>query len=230
MALSDDKGVAMKFKLKRSGSRSLFIFFSVTGFAVASSAGVPDDGLDPTLSPPAAVPAAVMVRVPVDAQGQQISEGAELRVIDVPGKPEVLGEAPSEVLGDAPGGAVGRTSGEDSAPVVNDAEAAAEAFESATVPARIRESVVFDELDRDQSTESFWGWRRRHYGCHVGCSLDYRPVLYVGPAVYTYAQPVYFYTPVTTYQVVSTAVYNTTVVGYTFYYYPLSVSTYPLIY
>ena len=141
------------------------------------------------------LPSAAIVRVPVDASGNQIADQAELRVVDANASVEV-----------------------------KDGTAAAQAFESAVAPKNVVENVVVDELDRDTATES-WGWRRRAYRCSVGCGVVYSPTYYVGPVAYTYAAPVYYYTPV-----VVQPIYATVVVGYTYYYYPRMAGTVTYIY
>jgi len=113
------------------------------------------------------LPAAAIVRVPVDASGKQIADKAELRVVDANAKVEV-----------------------------KDVNGAANLFEGAVAPKNVSENVVVDELDRDTATESHWRWRRYAYSCYVGCGVVYAPTVYYGPVAYTYAAPVYYYQPV----------------------------------
>ncbi len=113
------------------------------------------------------LPAAAIVRVPVDASGNQIGDKAELRVVDANAKVDV-----------------------------KDVNGAANLFEGAVAPKNVSENVVVDELDRDTATESHWRWRRYAYSCYVGCGVVYAPTVYYGPVAYTYAAPVYYYQPV----------------------------------
>lgn len=113
------------------------------------------------------LPAAAIVRVPVDASGKQIGEKAELRVVDA-----------------------------NATAAVKDATGASNLFEGAVAPKNVSENVVVDELDRDTATESHWRWRRNMYSCYVGCGVVYAPTVYYGPVAYTYAAPVYYYQPV----------------------------------
>ncbi len=141
------------------------------------------------------LPSAAIVRVPVDARGNQIADQAELRVVDANASVEV-----------------------------KDMAGAVRAFDGAAAPKNVVENVVVDELDRDTATES-WGWRRRAYLCSIGCGVVYSPTYYIGPVAYTYAAPVYYYTPV-----VVQPIYATVVVGYTYYYYPRLAGTVTYIY
>ena len=143
----------------------------------------------------AKLPSAAIVRVPVDAKGNQIADKAELRVVDANASVDV-----------------------------KNADQAANAFAGATTPKNVRENVIVDELDRDTATESCWRWRRYAYACAVGCGVTYAPTVYYGPVAYTYSRPVYYY------QAVATPVYATTVVGYTYYYYPRYAGTVTYVY
>ena len=142
------------------------------------------------------LPSAAIVRVPVDANGKQIADKAEIRVLDANASVEV-----------------------------KDGTAAARLFDGAVAPKNVRENVIVDELDRDTATESCWGWRRYMYNCAYGCGVVYSPTYYVGPVAYTYAAPVYYYTPV-----VVQPIYATTVVGYSYYYYPRTAGVVTYIY
>lgn len=134
-----------------------------------------------------ALPSAAVARVPVDANGQQVAELAELRLVD-----------------------------SDVAPENETSDSIAKAFDGGREATILPEDGILDELDRDRSTEAFWGWRRHYYRCHAGCGLEYRPVVYVGPVTYTYAAPVYYYAPAVSYVYTAPA----TIVGYSYYYYP----------